>query len=72
MVPAHSINAPLRGIGQNIFKQRRLPNSFRDVFFTGKGLASLFVLDELDRQQQPEPANFDDIPVPCDGLQLSA
>lgn len=61
MIATHTIDAALRGIGEDIFFERSLANFFCYAGFFREGLPIGFVFYELDALQEPKSANLPDI-----------
>ncbi len=61
MVPARPIDAALRRVDKNFFRESGLANALGDIFFFGERLAGRFVFDELNAEEQTKAANIADI-----------
>ncbi len=61
VIAVETVNATLRGIGEDIFLEGCLANFFGDVFFFGEGFAGGFVFHEFDAEEQTKAADFADV-----------
>lgn len=65
VIAARAIDAALRGVGEDIFLEHGLANSFCDVLFFGEWLARGFVFHEFDTKQKADAADFADVGMGC-------
>ena len=72
MIAAQAVDAALRRISEDVFFQRGMPNTLGDVLRGRKRLARSFVFDELDADQQAEPADVTDVRMRQQGSEIAA
>jgi hypothetical protein len=61
VVAVYTVDAALRGVGEDIFVEGGLADALGDIVFFRKGLTSGLVLYEFDAEEEAESSDFADV-----------